>query len=206
MKKIISAILILLSGSLFAQENNEDYFQIGVYGGEYQSFASPFYEPSYVINTIGIELENIKSKHIGFYVKASYQNTYNEIQKLLDLPPFTYDYKNPRMYRFILNFGVKYYTRMKSPQIYFNLGLSHENLSVGEYSYTVSDPMSSAVYGRSSGSHQYNKLFIDCGTGLKFKLSNKISLDLQYSFGINFEKRYNTISSNTILAGIKYTL
>ncbi|MBN8571464.1 MAG: outer membrane beta-barrel protein [Ignavibacteria bacterium] len=216
MKTLLILLFSIISLNLFAQDwdeeshdrkykkdrNKENYFSIGLLGGEYQNFKSPFYEPSYVMNALAIELEYNKNKNFSFFVKGIYQNTYNDIKKMAWLSNDALDIKDPLTYRVIMDFGAKYYTGNKNPRLYFQLGLSHDMLSVGKYSYNYT--FEGVVYQHNVEGRQYNNLSIDAGAGLKIRISRKISIDLQYDVYKSLSSQHIGLFANGMLAGVKY--
>ena len=132
-----------------------------------------------------------------------YQNTYNDIKKTAALPNNIFDVKDPFTYRVVMDFGAKYYTGNKNPQLFFQLGLSHEMLSVGKYSYKGYG-FDESEYQYSRNSAQYNNLSIDAGAGLKIRLSRKVNIDIQYDIYKSLSSRHTGLFANGMLAGVKY--
>lgn len=222
MKKILFVALILFSSNLFAQDwdddgherkhNKEkykkDYFSIGLYGGGHTSNSLNVTDGPF--NAISFELEYTKSKKWSFFIKGIYEFTPQTVQELFfytyePYMPELFNVQNPTAFNFLFNFGARYYVTQGKVSPYFSAGISNEASFIGKYQYSFyqGEGLYSTAYGR----NEFNTFIsMDIGTGLKFRLSEKFSLDMQYDVYQYLGKNNNHNAGYSGLIGIKYNL
>lgn len=224
MKKLIVLLILFCGFNLFAQDWDEDdgrrdehsrhekikndYFSIGIYGGGHSSNSLSVTEGPF--NSIAAEIEYVKSKKWGFFVKTIYEFTPHTIKDLYlsgneYLVPFLVDYKNPITFNLLFNFGARYYITQGKVTPYFNAGLSNEASFISEHHYLIK--YGEGNYGGISKRNTFDTfLSINLGVGAKIKLSEKFGIDMQYDVYQYIGKNNNHNAGYSAIAGLKYNL
>ncbi len=224
MKKILLALLCFVSVNLFAQDwdNDEeglhnkkenykkDYFSLGLYGGYYLTNGL-ISQGGASINSITFEAEYVQTENWAFYAKEIYGFLNNDLNNFIDVSEYSsYGYaisnfKAPTVAILSGNFGIRYYTRNKNFNPYFQFGLSNEDFYISEYSYTTTSLNGFDYQYKIKQNNHYN-LSLAFGGGVKIKLNNRIAIDLQCDMYRSITEKQRYYSGATFLAGIKYNL
>ncbi|MDD5363131.1 MAG: hypothetical protein PHN88_13440 [Ignavibacteria bacterium] len=189
MKKLIIVSLLVLYSTGYAQfKDTSDYFTVGIYGGSYIG-EKPLYEPNHYLNSLGLELEYVKSDNLSFFARGLYQFTGNDIKYMFDRYNSDYitDVKNPATYRLSISLGARYYLRKQNVNPYFQFSLNHETSFIDNYSYKIGN-----LLFTNNGWYSYH-YSAALGAGLNIKLSKRLLFDFQYDL-------YRDLEGNKFIA------
>jgi hypothetical protein len=183
-------------------------FSISLYGGGHVSSAfNVTYGP---LNSIAAEIEFKKSESWGFFVKGLYEITPTDVALLYNYQiPDNFvivNSKDPRTFVFLFNFGARYYLTNEKISPYLQGGFSTEIAYTGDYQYSIY-----STYGdilstfKNKAYYDYYHL-LDLGIGANIKLSQKLSIDLQYDIYPYIGKLSYFNGGYSALAGLKFNL
>jgi hypothetical protein len=211
MRKLFIAIFLLYSSVSFSQyENTDDYFSIGLYGGNY--FARlPIYPSNKYLSSISAELEFHKSDVLSIFGRGIYVFTGNDPRIMYleskDWTITTIGDPNPQRAVFLI--GGKYYLRTKNINPYIQLGLSEEITDIKEFEYIKEYYLNGHLmegHIQWVGKESRFTLSVFAGVGLSFKLSKKFTFDFDYNLYQDIEKVDGQFLGHSVFGGIKYNL
>jgi hypothetical protein len=204
MKKIILAVILLLSVKAFSQNaDTSDYFSVGFYGAQYVSPVGDLKVVNSYINSIAVELEYVKLRNLSFYAKFLHQFT-----RLSD--DYSYD-NHPRLtdpitFREVFSFGARYYLRESLVKPFLQIGLVHERITIGPFNYKYFDyEYAIEKVGRTRIYGVYSYL-LNTGVGINFKIYKKFYADFQYDLNWVLKAHDYKFNGFSTVGGLKYNI
>lgn len=211
MKKLFFAIFLFSSSISFSQyENMDDYFSIGLYGGNYFS-RYPVYPANKYISSFSAELEYHKSDVLSIFGRGIYISTGNDPRimyresKIWSITSLG----DPNPQRAVFLLGAKYYLRTKNINPYIQLGLSEEITSIKEFEYSKELYQNGYfIEGQTVWVPNVSRFCFSffAGAGLSFKLNKKFTFDFDYNLYQSIEKTDGQFLGHSVFGGIKYNL
>jgi hypothetical protein len=228
MKKILLAVLFLISSNLFPQDWNDnhgehgkrhkdhhkknDYFTIGLYTGTYIG-KGPVKGMNAFFNSVSSEIEYFKFRDLSLVVRGTYQFSTVTLYDMLGVNEGPDVILNePYTYKLNISINGRYYLGKRKVKPYLQTGINQETNFINNYTVTYGQGTAATVisYNRSYD-YRYS---INFGVGFNVKLGSRFAFDMKYdiykTLGRN-SRNFNREGSNgfngfSVLAGLKYNL